>query len=365
MRILIINTVATIKNGITNVIFNYLNAINDSEIIFDLLCINKPDSYFVKIIEDKGGRVYVVSRKATSIFSYWNNLRKIVKQNKYHAVHIHGNSHTLVLELSSTRLGGCKVNMVHAHSSHCKYIVPHIILQPLFNILCSYRLACGEKAGRFMFGKQPFILVNNGVDTNRYAFDGTRREEVRKHLHFKDCVVIGHVGNFVSVKNHSFLVDVFELLYQSNTQYRLLLIGDGILREEIEEKVEQKGLADVVSFTGSISNVDDYLNAIDLIVMPSLFEGLPLSLVEQQTNGLQCVVSDTVSSEADLTGNICFLSLNTSADGWSTKVNELIDLKNRRRRSEKAIKQIENKGYSIQNEANKLKEYYYKTIKER
>ena len=364
MKILIINTVATIKNGITNVIFNYLNAINDSEITFDLLCINKPDSYFVKSIEDRGGRVYVVSRKATSLFSYWNNLRKIVKQNKYHAVHIHGNSHTLVLELSAARLGGCKVNMVHAHSSHCKYVVPHIILQPFFNILCSYRLACGEKAGRFMFGKQPFMIVNNGVNTVRYAFDGMRREEVRKHLHFEDNVIVGHVGNFVRVKNHSFLVDVFEKLYQSNTQFRLLLIGDGILREEIEKLLEQKGLADVVHFTGSISNVDDYLNAIDMIIMPSLFEGLPLSLVEQQANGLQCVVSDTVSSEADLTGNICFLPLNTSADGWVTKVNELIDLEHRMERSKTSIKQIENKGYSIQKEASKLKDYYHKAILE-
>ena len=112
-------------------------------------------------------------------------------------------------------------------------------------------------------------------------------------------ILICHVGYFMPVKNQSFLVDVFAELAKNDSRYHLLLIGDGAMRTEIEQKVACLGLTNKVTFTGNIDNVSEYLNAADIIIMPSLYEGLPLTLVEQQANGLQCAVSDTITAEAD------------------------------------------------------------------
>ena len=165
------------------------------------------------------------------------------------------------------------------------------------------------------------------------------------------------MGGFVETKNQRFIVEVFHELYRYDNTYRLLLIGDGPLHQEVKETVKESGLQDVVCMTGNINNVHDYLNAMDLVLMPSLFEGLPLTLVEQQANGLRCVVSDAITTEADKTGNLMFLSLIKTASEWAKRIQD-IDIettKQRQARSQEAVACIRECGYSIQEEARKLK----------
>lgn len=364
MRILLINTVPTEQNGITGVIFNYLKAIYAKEITFDLLSLNTPSSQYSDIVEAKGGRVFVLPRLDGTL-KYWNELRRLIKKNRYDAVHIHGNSHTVVLELSAAWTAGCVVRMVHSHTTTCSHVVVSRLLTQPFNMLYTHGLACGDAAGRWMFGKRKFTVINNGVNTDLYAFDKTKRDAIRNDNGWTDCKVIGHVGGFVGTKNQKFIVDVFCELYKHDNTYRLLLIGDGALRHEVEVKVNEYGLQNVVCMTGNIDNVCDYLNAMDLVLMPSLFEGLPLTLVEQQANGLRCVVSDVITREADKTGNMIFLPLAMDASKWAERIIA-IDMDNTRQRmmrSEKAIERIRECGYSIQEEARKLKEYYIKAIR--
>ena len=363
MKILLINTVPTEQNGITGVIFNYLKAMDSSEISFDLLSLNTPSSQYSNIVEAKGGRVFVLPR-LDGVLRYWNGLRKLIRKNHYDAVHIHGNSHTVVLELSAAWGADCVVRMVHSHTTTCSHVVVSELLTQPFNVLYTHGLACGEAAGRWMFGKRKFTVINNGVDTELYAFDEIKRSDIRKKNRWTDCKVIGHVGGFVETKNQRFIVDIFHELYKRDNTYRLLLIGDGPLRHEVEMKVKGYGLWDVVCMTGNINNVCDYLNAMDLVLMPSLFEGLPLTLVEQQANGLRCVVSDAITKEADKTGNMIFLSLLMTASEWAGRIQN-IDIDNanlRKERSQNAVERIRKCGYSIQEEAKKLKEYYIKAI---
>lgn len=186
-----------------------------------------------------------------------------------------------------------------------------------------------------------------------------KKASLRAKLSLSDNdTLIGHVGYFLALKNQSFLVDVFAELVKRDNNYHLVLIGDGAMRPEIEKKVDSLGLKDKVTFTGNINNVSDYLNAIDLIVMPSLFEGLPLTLVEQQASGLQCIVSDTITKEADKTGNLRFISLNASISEWVQAIENSNCKQDREQRSKKAVDDIAKAGYSIQTEANKLVEFY-------
>lgn len=364
MKILLINTVPTDRNGITNVMFNYLRAINTDHITFDLVAINQPSDYYMNEVERRGGKVFVLSRHG-GIFAYLNDLRKLVRKNNYDAIHVHGNSHTTVLELIAAWAAGCKVRIVHAHSTSCKYSMIHRLLTIPFRALCTNGLACGEDAGRFMFNSMSFMVLNNGVDTDKYAFSPIIREDVRAKLAINDNeIVIGHIGYFKPVKNQTFLIDLFHELHALNNRYRLLLIGDGPQRAEIENKIMSIGLGEFIKLTGSINNVNDYLNAIDIIVMPSLFEGLPLSLIEQQANGLHCVVSDSITPEADKTDSMTFLSLQAPMKEWTTAIKGILSLKEGRSvRSQTNIKKIAECGYSIQEEARKLNDYYINAIK--
>ena len=356
MKILVINTVPTDKNGITNVIFNYLKAMGN-DVAFDYVAINNPNVFYIKFLKEQGAALYTLKRR--NVLGYIGELCKIIKKNKYDAIHVHGNSHTVVLELFAAKLAGCKVRIVHAHSTGCNSVALHKLLADLFDCLCTNRLACGEEAGKFMFGNKPFEIINNGVDVEKFSYDYKTREALRVKLALaENDILIGHVGYFMPVKNQSFLIDVFAELAKNDSRYHLVLIGDGSMRTEIEQKVASLGLTNKVTFTGNIDNVSEFLNAIDIIIMPSLYEGLPLTLVEQQANGLQCVVSDTITAEADKTGNLHFLSLQASILDWVHTVENSHCMQNRALRSKDAIVAIEKAGYSIRKEAKKLVEYY-------
>lgn len=360
MRILVVNTVPTDKNGITNVIFNYLTSMDKGVGIFDYISLNNPDERYEDIIRGFGGSVYVLSRASTKIISYVKSLRRIIKENKYDAVHIHGNSHTVILELFAAKMARCRVRIVHAHSTKCNSIIIHKLLSPFFSSLCTHRLACGEDAGRFMFGNKPFYVINNGIDTAKFAFNAEIRNSIRQKNQWNKCVVIGHVGYFFELKNQSFLVDVFDCLWRQHSNCRLVMIGEGPLKDNILNKVKSLGLIDAVCMTGNIDNVNEYLNAMDLIVMPSLFEGVPLTLVEQQANGLQCFVSDTITREADKTGNLTFISLEKSAGAWASIILSRKDSMTRAERSYTAIESIKKAGYDIHCSAMSLLGYYKK-----
>ena len=362
MKILIINTVPTDKNGITNVIFNYLSAMDKKLGVIDLVSLNVPSEMYQKSIEQFGGQVYVLPRSAMKVISYWNRLRKLIRENRYDAVHIHGNSHTVTLELSAAKAAGCVVRMVHAHNTTCSHVVVHKLLTPLFNALCTYGLACGEAAGHFMFGKRDFTVMNNGVDTEKFAFNLDNRTSIRESLGWVDNPIVGHVGYFTEVKNQNFIVDVFLALHKHNPDYRMILIGDGPLKPIVEQKIGSLGLDGAVCLTGNIDNVNEYLSAIDFIVMPSLFEGLPLTLVEQQANGLQCFVSDAITRETDKTGNLIFIPLKASPESWGEKIENSDDGCTREVRSKRAIASIRDAGYDIKYQAKMLESFYKNTL---
>ncbi len=361
MKILLVNTVPTDKNGITNVLFNYLRAMDTKGMQIDLVSLNQPDDAYIKEVEKKGGRIYVLPRLQGTM-TYWKSLRNLMRENNYDAIHIHGNSHTTVLELTAAKAAGCVVRMVHAHNTTCKQVVVHKLLTPIFNTLCTDGLACGKAAGEFMFGKKTFTVMNNGVDTEKFAFKKEPRETIRKKHSWEGCKIIGHVGYFSEVKNHQWIIEVFRELQKIDNTYRLLLIGEGNLKDMIVEKAKSYDILDKITFTGNINNVDEYLNAMDLIMMPSLYEGLPLTLIEQQANGLRCVVSDTITKEVDKTNNMKFLPLTVSAEQWADEILSICvdDNQVRSERSLKAIEDITFCNYSIKEEAEKLRNYYYK-----
>lgn len=363
MKLLVINTAGLAIGGITTNMYNYLSRIKDKSTKIDLVVTVLQDEVSVKRFQNIGCSLYYLPHRTKKPFLYMYKLYLLCKKNKYDIVHIHGNSHTVVIDLLPVWMAGCVVRMVHAHNTTCSHVVVHKLLSIPFNLLYTHALACGQAAGRMMFGNKHVTIVNNGVDTDLYKFNSETRDFIRSKHKWDNCRVLGHVGIFLEIKNQTFIVDVFKELYQKDNSYRLVLIGEGPMQNCIRDKVERLGLKDMVTFTGNINNVHEYLNAIDLILMPSLFEGLPLTLIEQQANGLQCVCSDTITKEADKSGNLHFISLNKSAKEWAEEVNTFIKTDEREQRSHNAIINIIKTGYSIKEEAKKLSAFYKNSIK--
>lgn len=360
-KVLVISTNSLSANGVTNVIKNYFSEFGCDEFKIDFVF---PRIKSRGIYEEflKRGNIYEIRRDMLHILSYFRGVVNLIKKNKYDIVHIHGNSRITVLELFAAKLAGNNVRIVHAHSTMCKSLVLHKLLKPLFDALCTHRLACGIDAGRFMFGDKPFNAINNGIDTECFSFNESDRNRIRKKYNLQNKIVVGHVGTFVETKNQSFFVDVLAYLQKKTDAYGAMLIGDGPLMGEVKAKARDSAVNDI-HFIGCTDCVSEYLSACDIIVMPSLHEGLPLTLIEEQANGLLCVVSDGITKEVDKTGNVKFVSLEAGAERWADEVMSINDDKARCERSAEAIKQIIDSGYSIGQEAAKLKAYYHRIVK--
>lgn len=358
MKILIVNTVPTQRDGMTNVILNLLENISDPDVHFGYVSINKPEKEFMERFRELNCKQYIAPRSLRGIFKYIKSLSVIAKD--YDAIHVHGNSATLAIDLYAAFIAGVKNRIAHSHNTSCKMVIADKVLRPVFYRLCNGRLACGIDAGKWLFGNRRFEVVRNGINTSKFRFDPQKRHEIRKMLGWEDKTVIGHIGNFVEAKNHKFIFDIIKSAISKKHEVRLICVGGGNLLVDSREYIRNIGIENYVHLTGSISNPEDYMSAMDVILMPSLHEGLPLTLVEEQANGLKCIVSDAITTEADLTGNLYFQSLDSSADDWADKLIEMVSgsEKDRKAESNRCITLIKGNGYDISTESRKLYEFY-------
>lgn len=325
------------------------------------VAINEPDDFYRKKLDDLGVALHIVSRKLSTSLQYIKDLARVAKG--YDIIHVHGNSATMVLEMIAAKIAGVKVRAAHSHNTTCSMKKIDACSRPLFHTLCNLRFACGKEAGKWLYGKRNFNIINNGIDCNRFVFNDGDRDRIRKELGINNETLIGHVGNFVEAKNHYFLIKVFKVVLDRGVDARLLLLGDGKLRKEIEQQVQVLDIDDKVIFAGSVDNTNEYLSAMDMVVMPSIFEGLPLTLVEEQANGLPVLASDVITADADMTGLVKYKSLEDSTLDWA---EEIIDILSNRKRnldeSHKAINKIKDSGYDINLVSQNLVETYTQSL---
>jgi glycosyltransferase involved in cell wall biosynthesis len=185
--------------------------------------------------------------------------------------------------------------------------------------------ACSKNAGQWLFGKEisaskALTVLNNAVNVDNFKYDNEIRNQIRDELKAGNKLVLGHVGRFNKQKNHAFLIDVFKAVHDQCPESMLVLVGEGYLQQAIEKKVANLGLSSHVRFLGVRGDISNLMQGMDLFLFPSLFEGLPVVLVEAQAAGLKCVVSDAITKETDVTGRLQFISLRASPDVWAGKI---------------------------------------------
>lgn len=359
MQILFVNTVPTEANGITGVIFNYLKSIKfDFNHQIGYVAINSPSKFFRDQLSLNNAKLYILHRSIAQPLSYIKKLAIISK--KYDIIHVHGNSATMTLEMIAAKLAGVKIRIAHSHNTTCRMKIIDRLCRPIFYKLCNGKMACGIEAGKWLFNDNDFMVLNNGIDSQRFKFSIKDRDSVRNNLGIeKNEILIGHIGNFVEQKNHDFLIDIFYNYNKQNPHSKLLLLGDGVLREKINNKIQNLGITDKVIFTGSVDNPAFYMNGIDLIVMPSLFEGLPLTLIEEQANGLPILAANTITKDANIANRIEFLDLSDKPIKWAEKMEEILARSNHdSETSMKAIEKIKAAKYDIFSVAEEIIDYY-------
>lgn len=353
-KILIVSTIGLIYDGITSVILAYLQEMNQNGLDIYVAGTIDVKPNIRKKLEDTGCTVVDFPNRRSDTFQYFIYMTKFIKENDIEVIHAHGNSATLTIEMTAAWLGGCKKRIAHSHNTICDKIRIDKLLRPVFYVFYTDALACGTAAGKWLFGNRQFDILVNGRNPEKYKFRQQKREELRRELNIGDNIAIGHVGGFFEQKNHSFLVEIYREIKKMKPDCKLFMIGDGPLKSEIEK--QSQGL-DVV-FTGSIDNVNDYLNAMDVMVLPSLFEGLPLVTIEWQINGLPAVVSEAVTGECKLTDSIEFLSLDALAQKWAEVIINSVNFKERQKNADSAYESIRKSRFNIKNNVEKLERMY-------
>ncbi len=272
-------------------------------------------------LKEHGCKIFHMPQPSESYCAYLKNLKKLIQTYHYDAIHAH-TMFNIGWAMLAGRLYGVPIRISHAHSAlrekrGLKVRLYEAIMRVLI-LSCSTNLvACGVQAGERLYGKRAFqergTLILNGIDTKKFAFDADRRERFRREPGLENSFIIGHVGHLAGVKNQAFLLELMPEILKRKPNAYLLLVGDGEDRTMLEQRVAALHLRDHVRFTGNVRNVPDYLNAMDVFAFPSLYEGMPLSIIEVQTNGLPCVISNRVPKDVFLTDLIHPLPLEDKA----------------------------------------------------
>lgn len=352
----------TNRGGAETMIMNYYRNIDRSKIQFDFVNHTTKECAYDKEILSMGGRIFHIPQyKGYNHFQYRKAWKMLFKaHSEYKIIHIHYFSLAgAIVDIAKTC--GVKVRITHVHSVgtyasrfNLRFIMVQL-LKPWMLKYSTHFFACGEKAGESYFGKmRKCKVIPNAINTMYFLPNQEFYYNFRQKLNIpNNALVLGHVGRFVGVKNHLFLLEIFEKLRRKYPNSYLVMVGSGELFSEIKEKITSLGLSDWVRLVGIQSNVHEWLQVFDVFVMPSILEGFPVSVVEAQAAGLPCVVSDVIDKTVNITGNVAFVPLAAGVDIWIEAI-----VKSRKEDFENSFNKIKESEYDIKRATRQMIDFY-------
>lgn len=360
-RVLTLSTNSFAFNGISNVPLNLNKCIDRKLFEPEIAVWFKDEPERMDDLSVAFNNVEVLPSRRKSTLKYCFELYITLKKRKYEIVHIHANSSTVLIEIVITLIAGIRHVVLHSHNSTCENKLFHKLFKRFLPLLSSYSYACSELAGDWMF-TSAYEVLNNGIETEKYRYSNVHRKKLHQKIGITDQVVIGHVGHFTNQKNHTFMVDVFrELTYLSNNVH-LLLIGEGPLKTDIIDVINNYNLKEKVTLLEKRRDVNELLSAMDIFILPSHFEGLPLSGIEAQAAGLPCVVSQNISRELNVSGGVVFLPIEDSkvwAECLAVQSGKICD---RDVVSSEYIGKLKEAGYDIATNCKELQKRYVRIL---
>lgn len=347
------------SGGAETFLMKIYRKIDKSKIQFDFI-VSKDGTYDNEIME-LGGKIFKVPMKSEnpigSIFAIYN----VVKNHKYKYVFRIAEHSLSTLDLVAAKLGGAKKLILRSINSEVsggflsKFL--HILFLPLSLYVPNVRIAPSTEAANHLFRNKKCFIINNGIDVDLFKFDYQKRLEMRRTLNISDKFVMIHIGRFSKQKNHEYLIEIFKNILMRQTDSYLLLVGDGELLKSVKDKVETLGISNSVKFLGNRNDVPELLMAADFLCFPSYFEGMPNVIIEAQGTGLPCLISDTITREANITDIVKYISLkNKNSIEWA---NKAINMGQKNIYRETINEKIKKAGYDINDVAKRFEKIIF------
>lgn len=351
--------------GVETILLNYaLHFKNKEQLELHIITQDINDENCIRQFKENGFIVHVVTHKRKSILKHVKKIYEILRYEKFDVVHSHmtlTNFYVLFL----AQFLGVSLRISHAHSAYStsgiKKRFAYFILKKLNRISSNSWMACGYEAAYFLYGEKAIQegkvhIVKNAVNLDSFRYSDEVREKIRKKYNMGNRLCVGHVGRFMAVKNHDFVLKIFKEILKLRNDAVLLLVGDGELRDHIHQYADELNIGDKIIFTGNIVNMNEVYQAMDVFLLPSFYEGLPVVSIEAQASGLPCLISDNVDHRCAITSCVKFMSIDKPASQWAEVI---CGFSNKNRSfSDQYIKELKTEGYDIDVEAHKLENVY-------
>lgn len=341
------------RGGAENMCMNIYRNIDRDKVQFDFVKHLDRKGDFEEEIIDLGGKIYQAPRfNMANYYQYvrwWKNHFDSHPEHKI--VHAHFFTISPIYLQVAKRKGRITINHIHgttAGGGIKDFIARHS------NRVADYKFACSDSAGKWGYGNEDYRVIRNALDIKRFVFRQEIRSFIREKLGIEDAFVLGTVANYTSVKNPFVLIQICAKVFEQNPRARLLWVGSGPMEKEIKEEIARQKLGEKIILLGNRDDVPDILQAMDVFLLPSKSEGLPVSVVEAQTAGLVCICSDAVTKEVDITGLCSFIAVEKT-DEW---VSVILSAENRVRID--TYSTIKKAGYDINETSRELQEFYLK-----
>ena len=309
--------------GLENLLMNYYRNIDKNIIQFDFLTHVDIKQDFEMEIEELGGKIYRLPRMNPFSLKYRKQLDKFFDHHKeYKIIHSHLDCMAGV-PLKIAKKKNIPIRIAHSHSSNqnrnLKYIIK-LLYKKSIPQYATQLFSCGKKAGDWMFDGNKYVIMQNAIDANAFRYSIEKSKEYREKFDISEEYIIGHVGQFRVEKNHLFLIEVFAEILKIDEKCKLLLIGKGPQMEEVKIKVEELQIADKVIMLGARADIEKLMQMMDVFVLPSIYEGLPVTMIEAQASGLPCVISDRVPLECKIIDEVQQISLEANPSEWARAI---------------------------------------------
>lgn len=344
--------------GVQSLVWNYYKHMDENVTKLDFAVFNRKMDGFEKGFLDKGSKIHFVTPRRKNFLKHIKELSAAIKADDYDIVHIH-QDYLGWLTLIVAWACGIKKRIIHTHKANLEQSlikkIEKFVLTKITCIFATHYFACGIEAAKWTFGEKKYnknmvYVLNNAIEMSNYNFDEETRKRMRDRFGFgENYIVLGNVARFTYQKNHELLIDVFTALYKKDNNYRLMLVGDGENFEKIKATVAERGLENAVLMLGSRKDVKDLLQAMDMFILTSRFEGLPVTLVEAQGTGLNCICSSTTTKEINIDNRITYITCDRDIDEWVQKIEA-------KKNAKRVVNHetLKDSGFDIVTEANKL-----------
>lgn len=354
---------APMKYGGTEAfIMNYYRCMNHENIVFDFIYQGNEDGVYDNELLETGSRIFHVPYKMQSPFKFSKDVFEILKKHDYKIVHSEMDAMG-AWPLGIAKMLNVPVRIAHSHNTSAQTnnkfkLILNEIAKIILKRVANEYYACGKEAGIFLYGKKfmeenKVKVINNAIDLEKFSFSQKKRDIIRSEFNIGNAFVIGHVGQFRQQKNHNKLLEIFNSYLQMNPNSVLFLVGSGDLEDSMREKAIKLNIIDKVIFSGARSDIHVILNAFDIFLFPSLYEGLAIAGLEAQANGLPLIMSDTITKEIIMSNYVESISLDSDISRWVNAINKF---KNVGRINN--LECIRENGYDITIEAHKLEQRY-------